>query len=45
MCDKEDAAAALWNSEVLSVKHPVGSIIPALCQEGEELAESTASIG
>jgi hypothetical protein len=36
MSDNEHAAAALWNSEVLSVKNPVGEPIPEFPQEPEE---------
>jgi hypothetical protein len=35
MSDKEDAAAALGNSEVLSVENPVGDPIPEFCQRPE----------
>jgi hypothetical protein len=34
--DNEDATAALWNSEVLSVKHSVGEPIPEFDQRPEE---------
>jgi len=34
--DNEDATAALWNSEVLSVKNSVSEPIPALAQEPEK---------
>jgi hypothetical protein len=34
--DNEDATAALWYSEILSVKNPVGEPIPELPQASEE---------
>ncbi|SPK73703.1 protein of unknown function [Cupriavidus taiwanensis] len=37
--DNEDAAALLWNSEVLSVKNSVGEPIPEFCQAPEEGAK------
>lgn len=45
MCDKEDSAAALWNSEVLSVKNAVGEPIPELSQRPEEGAKVLSSVG
>lgn len=45
MCDNKDTTASLGNSEVLSVKHPVGPPIPEFCQSTEELSESISSIG
>jgi hypothetical protein len=39
MSDNEHAAASLWNSEVLSVKNPVGEPIPEFPQPSEEAAK------
>jgi hypothetical protein len=44
MSDNEDATAALWNSEMLSVKNSVGEPIPALPQEREEGPEGSAIV-
>jgi hypothetical protein len=43
MSDNEDATAALWNSEVLSVKNPVGEPIPEFRQPSEEGAKVPSS--
>jgi hypothetical protein len=42
--DNEDATAPLWNSEVLSVKNPVGEPIPEFCQEPEEGTKIPSSV-
>jgi hypothetical protein len=42
--DKEDATAALWNSEILSVKHSPCEPIPEFPQEPEEGAKVPASV-
>ena len=44
MSDNEDAAAALWNSEVLSVKNSVCDPIPELPQHPEEGSERPSSV-
>jgi hypothetical protein len=42
--DNEHAAAALWNSEVLSVKNCVGEPIPELRQPSEEGSKIPSSV-
>jgi hypothetical protein len=42
--DKEDAAAALWNSEELSVKNSVGEPIPEFCQPPEHGSKRPSSV-
>jgi hypothetical protein len=44
MSDNEDATAPLWNSEVLSVKNPVGEPIPEFPQLSEKQAKSSSAI-
>jgi hypothetical protein len=44
ICDNEDAAPPLGNSEVLSVKNPVGEPIPELAQPSEEGTKSPCFI-
>lgn len=44
MSDNEHTAAALCQSEVLSVKNPVGEPIPALCQPPEEGSKRPSSV-
>jgi len=44
MSDNEDAAAPLWNSEMLSVKNSVGEPIPALPQASEEGSKRASSV-
>jgi hypothetical protein len=43
--DKKDAAASLWNSEVLSVKNPVCEPIPALSQAPEQGTKGPSLVG
>jgi hypothetical protein len=45
MSDNKHASAPLWNSEVLSVKNPVGEPIPELSQRPEEGAKIPSSSG
>src|SRR5262245_1411379 len=42
--DNEHAAAALWNSEVLSVKNSVGEPIPEFCQPSEYGSKRSSGI-
>jgi hypothetical protein len=44
MSDNEHAAAALWNSEELSVQDSVGEPIPEFDQPSEEGAKVPSSI-
>jgi hypothetical protein len=44
MSDKEDATAALGNSNVLSVKNSVGEPIPELPQESDKEAKRPSSV-
>jgi hypothetical protein len=44
MSDNEHTAAALWNSEVLSVKNSVGEPIPEFRQPSEEGSKSPSSV-
>ena len=44
MSDNEHATAPLWNSEVLSVKNPVGEPIPELPQPSEEGSKHPSSV-
>jgi len=44
MSDNEHAAPSLGNSEVLSVKNPVGEPIPEFCQPPEEGPKSPSSV-
>ena len=44
MSDNEHTAAALCQSEVLSVKNPVGEPIPAFCQPAEEGSKRPSSV-
>jgi hypothetical protein len=42
--DNEHATAPLWNSEVLSIQHPVGPPIPELAQPSKEGREIPSSV-
>lgn len=44
MSDNEDAAAALGDSEVLSVKHSVGPPVPEFAQRPEEGTKVSSSV-
>jgi hypothetical protein len=44
MSDNEHAAAALWNSKELSVKHSVGEPIPEFCQPSENGTKVPSSV-
>jgi hypothetical protein len=45
MSDKEDAAAALGNSEVLSVQHSVGEPIPEVSQRPDNGTHISSVVG
>jgi hypothetical protein len=45
MSDNEDATAALWNSEVDSIKNAVGEPIAAFAQRPEEDSECPSVVG
>jgi len=42
--DNEDATAALWNSKVLSVKHPVGEPIAEFDHPSEDGTKVPSSV-
>jgi hypothetical protein len=44
MSDNEDAAAALWNSEVLSVQNSVGEPIPEFAHRSEDGSKCPSSV-